>query len=417
MTTLRPRQRAAGQGELVASAQVRRTLFWSAAGALGYTYLLFPLVLLLRAALRPKPHASGEDTPTVTIVIAAHNEAASIRAKLLNLLSLDYPAGRLEIVIASDGSDDGTDEIVRSFEERGVRLLSLPRVGKAAALNAAVAAAAGEVLVFSDANSMYAPDAVRALVRPLADPGVGGVAGDQRYTADPAAAAVASGEQRYWDLDRALKEAESRAGNVISATGAIYAVRRTLFRPVPPGVTDDFYTSTGVIEQGYRLVFTRDAVAYEPVARTGDIEFGRKVRVMTRGLRGVFLRRGLLDPRRQGFYAIQLLTHKLLRRVMVFPLAVTAVTSPLLWPRGRLYRLATIAQGTLYGLGGAGFLLADKPLGRRRVFFLPTFFCFVNVAAATAAWNLIRGRRIDRWEPRRSSEVAPPADLEGLPRR
>ncbi|MGH3452345.1 MAG: glycosyltransferase family 2 protein [Haloechinothrix sp.] len=401
----------------MASAQVRRTLFWSAAGALGYTYVLFPLLLLLRAALRPRPHAAGEVTPAVTIVIAAHNEAAGISAKLGNLLSLDYPDERLEIVIASDGSEDGTDEIVRSFEERGVRLLSLPRVGKAAALNAAVATATGEILVFSDANSIYAPKALRALVRPFAAPPVGGVAGDQRYVSEQAAAAVASGEQRYWDLDRLLKSAESRAGNVISATGAIYAVRRSLFRPVPAGVTDDFFTSTGVIEQGRRLVFARDAVAYEPVAKTGDVEFGRKVRVMTRGLRGVFLRRALLDPRRHGFYAVQLLTHKLLRRVMVFPLAVTAVTSPLLWPRGRLYRAATMAQGALYGLGGAGFLLAEKPLGRRKVFSLPMFFCFVNVAAVMAAWNLIRGRRIDRWEPRRSSEAASPVGLEATPRR
>jgi cellulose synthase/poly-beta-1,6-N-acetylglucosamine synthase-like glycosyltransferase len=340
-------------------------------------------------------------------VISAHNEAASIGAKLENLLSLDYPDDRLEVVIASDGSDDGTDELVRGYAERGVRLLSLARVGKAAALNAAVAEAGGEILVFSDANSIYAPDALRALVRPFADRSIGGVAGDQRYLARDGADAIASGEQRYWDLDRLLKAAESRAGSTISATGAIYAVRRSLFRAVPSGVTDDFFTSTGAIAQGYRLVFAADAVAYEPVAKTSEVEWGRKVRVMTRGLRGVLVRRELLDSRRHGFYAVQLLTHKLLRRTMIFPLALAAGTSPLLWHRGRIYRAATLAQATLYGLAAGGMLLRGRPLGRRKVFMLPAFFCFVNAASFGAVWNVVRGRRIDRWEPQRPLDTDP----------
>jgi cellulose synthase/poly-beta-1,6-N-acetylglucosamine synthase-like glycosyltransferase len=393
---------------------VRRLFFWSAAGLLAYTYVLFPLLVLLRAALRPRPYESREITPTVTLVISAHNEAASIGAKLENLLSLDYPDDRLEVVIASDGSDDGTDELVRGYAERGVRLVSLPRVGKAAALNAAVAEAGGEVLVFSDANSIYASDALRTLVKPFADPAVGGVAGDQQYLSRDDADAIAAGEQRYWDLDRLLKAAESRAGSTISATGAIYAVRRSLFRSVPPGVTDDFFTSTEAIAQGYRLVFAADAVAYEPVAKTGEVEWGRKVRVMTRGLRAVLMRRELLDPRRHGFYAVQLLTHKLLRRTMVFPLALAAMSSPLLWRRGRIYRAATLAQAAVYGLGAGGLLLRDRPLGRRKAFMLPAFFCFVNAASLRAAWNVVRGHRIDRWEPQR-----PPAaereDAQSLP--
>lgn len=385
---------------------MRRILFWLGAGTLAYTYVLFPLLLLVRAAVRPRPHRVGEVTPAVTMVIAAHNEAASIGAKIENLLSLDYPEDRLEVVVASDGSDDGTADIVKGYAERGVRLLSLGRVGKAEALNAAVAAAGGEILVFSDANSIYAPDALRALVRPFADSAVGGVAGDQRYLAGDGADGIAAGEQRYWDLDRALKQAESLAGNTISATGAIYAVRRSLFSPVAPAVTDDFYVSTGVIAQGYRLVFAADAAAYEPVATTGDLEWQRKVRVMTRGLRGVLLRRELLDPTRHGFYSIQLLTHKLLRRTMVFPLALTAVTAPLLWRRGPVYRAATVAQASLYALGAAGLLLAGTRVGRHKAFALPAYFCFVNLASLQAVRNVVRGRRIERWSPRRDPEPA-----------
>jgi hypothetical protein len=181
-------------------------------------------------------------------------------------------------------------------------------------------------------------------------------------------------------------------------------------------VTDDFFTSTGAIAQGYRLVFAADAVAYEPVAQTSEVEWGRKVRVMTRGLRGVLMRRELLDARRHGFYAVQLLTHKLLRRTMVFPLAVVAGTSPLLWRRGRVYRAATLAQAAVYGLGAGGMLLRDRPLGRRKAFMLPAYFCFVNAASLRAVWNVVRGRRIDLWEPQRPTAAAPGDTEAALPR-
>ena len=282
---------------------VARSVFWGAGATIVATYAVFPVGLLVRGALMRRPVRSAAIEPSVSIIIAARNEAADIGRRLENLAALDYPRDRLEVVIASDGSEDATAAIVARWAERGVRLLDLPRVGKADALNAAVAASTGEILVFSDANSMFAPDAVRALVRRFADPEVGGVAGDQRYEAAATGDALAEGERGYWDLDRLLKIAESRAGNVVSATGAIYAIRRSLFRPVATGVTDDFYTSVQVVAQGRRLVFARDAVAFEPPAKSGGDEFGRKVRIMTRGLRGTILMRELLDPRRHGFYA------------------------------------------------------------------------------------------------------------------
>jgi cellulose synthase/poly-beta-1,6-N-acetylglucosamine synthase-like glycosyltransferase len=383
---------------------MRRLLFWGSAALVAYTYAGFPLLVLARARLRPRPVKGAEWTPSLSLVIAARNEAGVISQKLDNILGLDYPQERLQVVVASDGSEDGTDDIVRDYEEHGVTLVSLPRVGKAAALNAALAVATGEIVVFSDANSIYAPDALQALVRPFADPEVGGAAGDQRYVTAGAADAAASGELRYWSFDRILKEAESRGGNVISATGAIYAVRRSLIGAVPEGVTDDFTTSTGVIAKGRRLVFVLDAVAFEPVAPRAGLEFDRKVRVMTRGLRGVLLRRELLDPRRHGFYALQLVSHKVLRRVMVLPLLVLAASSPLLWRRSRLYRLATAGQALLYGAGVTGLLLADKPLARRRPFGLAAFFVFVNAASLRAIWNVARGNRIDRWEPAREND-------------
>ena len=379
-----------------------RSVFWFAAFSVVYTYVLFPVIVLLRGLLRRRPYRAADITPPVSIIIAAHNEVQGIGAKLENLLALDYPADCLEVVIASDGSDDGTNDIVARYADRGVRLLSLPRVGKAPALNSAVAASGGEILVFSDANSIYARDAVRAIVRPFADPDVGGVAGDQRYLARTDSEGTAEGERQYWNFDRLLKRAESSAGNTVSATGAIYAIRRSLFQTIPAGVTDDFITSTAVIAQGRRLVFADDAVAYEPLASSTGVEFGRKVRVITRGLRGVVLRRELLDPTRHGFYAVQLLSHKVLRRLVVVPLVLLAAAAPLLWRQGPIYRLAATGQGVVYGFGAAGIILRGTPVGRSKLFAIPAFFCLVNAAAMVALVNLLRGHRIELWQPQRT---------------
>jgi cellulose synthase/poly-beta-1,6-N-acetylglucosamine synthase-like glycosyltransferase len=385
-------------------------LFWLATALVAYTYVGFPLLVLTRARLRPRPHRTADITPAVSVIIAAHDEAASIRARVDNLLALDYPHDRLEVVIASDGSTDATVTEARRRGDPRVRVLDLPRTGKATALNSAVGASTGEIIVFSDANTSYAPDAVRLLVRSFADPEVGGVAGNQVYLkasagvgpADPGAAtAIGVGERTYWDFDRLVKDAESLGGSVISATGAMYAIRRELFVAVPDGVTDDFTTSTRVIAAGRRLVFEPAAVAFEPVAGSSSREYGRKVRIMTRGLRGVAVARRLLDPRRYGFYALQLLTHKVLRRLMAIPLLVIFVTSLFLWDAGWIYRIALVGQSAVYGLALIGSVLRDRPAGRRPWFAIPAFFLLVNVASLHAAWNLVSGRRIDRWQPAR----------------
>ncbi|MDX1415150.1 MAG: glycosyltransferase family 2 protein [Candidatus Promineifilaceae bacterium] len=379
---------------------IRLLLFWSSIGLILYSYFLFPFLTFLRGKFRQQPYRSQDITPKVSMIIAAYNEAEGIGAKLDNILSLDYPQECLEVVVASDGSNDGTDEIVRGYAAQRVRLLSLPRQGKAPALNSAVAASTGEILVFSDANSMYAPDAIRAIVRPFADPEVGGVAGNQVYLEEEQKDAT-SGEKSYWMFDRKLKQSQSQAGNAISATGAIYAIRRSLFQTVPDGVTDDFVTSTRVILQGYRLVFAPDAIAYEPIAKSSSRELGRKERVITRGLRSVWTNRALLNPLRYGYYSVQVFSHKILRRLAVFPLIALFLVSPLLWWRGSIYRLAALAQFMFYGFALIGALFDDTRIGRQKQFALPFFFCLVNLASLRAALNIMRGQRIDRWETRR----------------
>jgi cellulose synthase/poly-beta-1,6-N-acetylglucosamine synthase-like glycosyltransferase len=382
-------------------------LFWSATALIVYTYIVFPAIVFLRGRLRKQPYQTAEITPRVSLIIAAHNEERGIGAKLDNVLALDYPPEQLEVIIASDGSNDSTNAIVRRYADYGVRLLALPRQGKAPALNTAVAASTGEILVFSDANSMYAPDAIRALARPFADAKVGGVAGNQVYLPKNADSASSSdGEHSYWSFDRKMKQSQSSAGNAISATGAIYAIRRALFQGVPTGVTDDFATSTSVIAQGYRLVFAPDAIAYEPAAKSSGVEFGRKTRVITRGLRGVLVRRELLNPARYGFYALQLFSHKVLRRLVVFPLLALALVSPLLWARSWIYKLATLGQALFYGFALVGWLFGGTKLGRKKIFSLPFFFCMVNAASLVAALNVLRGKRIDFWEPQREDTTS-----------
>jgi cellulose synthase/poly-beta-1,6-N-acetylglucosamine synthase-like glycosyltransferase len=381
-------------------------LFWIAVAVILFTYVFFPALVFVRGRLVRKPFKTAEITPPMTMVIAAHNEEANIAAKLDNILSLDYPRDQLDVIIASDGSNDRTNEIVRGYAARNVTLLALPRQGKAPALDAAVAVAHGDILVFSDANSMYSPGSLRALARPFADAEVGGVAGNQVYLAKRSEGLSGDGEKSYWSFDRKLKQSQSKSGNAISATGAIYAIRRSLFRGVPVGVTDDFATSTDVIAQGKRLVFAPDAIAYEPVAGTGGLEFGRKVRVITRGLRGVLVvRRELLNPFRYGFYAFQLFSHKVLRRLVVFPLLLLLLVSPLLWNAGPLYQVATVLQFAFYLCGLLGLVLRNTPLGRFKLFTIPFFFCMVNTASLIAAINLIRGHRIDFWEPKREGHA------------
>lgn len=386
--------------------------FWGSVAVIAQTYLVFPAVVVARARWRPRPHDAGPVRPSLTVVVAAHDEGGVIAAKVRSVLACDYPADRLEVVVASDGS---TDDTVREADvgDPRVRVLDLPRTGKAGALNAALAQTRSDVVVFTDANSAFAATTLTELVRPFADDAVGGVAGDQRYGAPEAGeGATAEGERRYWDLDRRLKAAESIGGNVIGATGALYAVRRELVDVVPDGVTDDFTTSTGVIARGRRLVFAPDAAVYEAVAGSADAEFRRKVRVMTRGLQAVRHRRELLDPRAHGFYAYQLVNHKVLRRLMAGPLTVLLLASAAGARRRPLARLALAGQLALYVPGGVGLAFPRSRLGRSRVAGLAGYFCLVNAAGAVAAWNVLTGRRIDRWTPDRAvaTPLVDPAD-------
>jgi glycosyl transferase family 2 len=382
----------------------KRAVFWGSVGVLAYAYAGFPLLVAARALVRNRPITAGDGLPSVTAVIPAHNETGIIEEKLENTLSVGYPPEKLEIIVASDGSDDGTNDVVRAHPA-GVRLLELPRVGKNAALNEAAAAARGEILVFTDADAKMTEHALHYLVAPFADPEVGGVAGERRHGDVSRPASRAAGSRRLF------RELLSRSGSMTSAEGQIYAVRRALVQPVPPNVPDDFWISTQVVAAGSRLVYEPRAATYPFVGATRVHDpFERKVRMTGPTLRALWLARGLLNPRAYGFYGLQLFSHKLLRRLVFVPVVGLAVTAPALSSRGRFYRLAALAQAGLHGAALAGLLLRGTRLGRLKALKAALAFDLGNAAAAVALAQQLRGRRPrdDMWAPQRVRQDAPP---------
>lgn len=377
-------------------------VFWAAAGALLYAYAGFVVLVAAAGLVLRRRVAKAAITPPVTLIIAAYNEGAVIGERLDNALTLDYPADRLEIIVASDGSTDATNDIVARYATRGVRLLPLPRQGKIRALNAAVRQASGDVLVFSDANIMCGANAIRALVANFADPTVGGVAGRTAYQLEAKTESSGHGERLYWEYDTRIKELETWTGSVVSAHGGLYAVRRTLYQPLTDlSVGDDFAISTAVVEQGHRLVFEHEAWGTEFTAREARGEFRRRVRLMVQGLRGVILRWRLLNPLRYGFYSVVLVSHKVVRRLAPVFLLLLAAASAWLAPRSAFFLSVAAAQLAFYALALVGYRLRSARVGRLKVVYVPFYYCMANVACALALLQVLRGRRIELWQTER----------------
>lgn len=374
-------------------------IFWSAVGLIFYTYVGFPLLLAVRAWLFPKAIQKGDITPKVSLIIAAYNEEDVIEKKIQNILALDYPAEQLEFIVASDGSSDKTVALARPYaDQEKIKLLDLPRGGKNQTLNSAIPHATGDILVFSDADAMLKPDALKRLIAPFNDPKVGGVGGDFRYVKD---GDDGEGEMSYWNIDRLFKTWQSQAGSMTSATGQIFAIRRELFREVPLDTTDDFYISSQVPSAHLRLVFEPTAIATGKVTKSSK-EFRRKNRIAVRGLTGIRHMKHMLNPFNYGFYAIQLLSHKILRRLVALPLLIILIITPMLWNFGLFYRAALMLQLAFHGLALTGYLLRNHPIGKFKLFSLPLFFNMVNLAMLIAVIHIARGKKFTVWTPQRT---------------
>ena len=377
-------------------------VFWLGAAALFYTYVGYPLLLLAVSTLRPRPVRKAEHTPSVTVIITAYNEERDLAAKLENTLALDNPKEKVEIIVASDCSADRTDDIARSCAARGVRLhRQQVRRGKTAAQNAAVELARGEVLLFSDATTMYEPDVLRVMARSFADPSVGCVAGRLVYV-DPAASGVGRGARSYWGYETFLKTHESRACSLIGASGCLYAVRRSAYVPLYEEACSDFIIATKMVEQGLRAVFEPEAVSTETTNSRSDRELRMRVRVIAQTYTDLWRHRAMLNPLRAGFYAVQLLSHKVMRYAVPVFLAAVFASSAVLAPRSWFYAAAFAAQALFYSAAGASFLLERAGL-RVRLLALPQYFVLANLAAVLAFFKFLRGERYARWEPIREA--------------
>ncbi len=367
-------------------------LFWLATGLVLYTFLGYPLLVELLARVRPRPNVTADIEPPVTLVIPAYNEQSVIAAKIENSLALDYPTGRLTILVVDDGSDDDTALVAGKYA--AVQVVRQPeRRGKAAAVNRAMPLVTGEIVLFSDANAMFAPGALRAVIRHFADPAVGGVAGEKRVQG--------GGEGLYWRYESFLKARDSRVSSVMGATGEIFAVRRRAFRPVQEdSIIEDFMMSMGLVAEGWRVIYEPAAVAYEPPTPSLAGDWDRRTRIAAGGFQSLARLPEMLDPRR-GLVAWQYLSHRALRwAVTPFLLPALLILNLLLWPK-RLYRPLLLGQAFFYALG----LLGYRDARRGRAAGLPYaifYFLMANMAAIAGFLRYLRGRQPVTWRKVRS---------------
>jgi len=365
-------------------------IFWGAALLIAYTYVGYAGWLWLRARLKPWPVLRSPQEPYVSIVMVVRNEEQWLENKLQNLLELNYPRERYQIVVVSDGSTDRTDAILhqRAGDSRiQVLMNQLPR-GKACGLNDAISLASGEIIVFSDARQKIEPGAIRLLMESFADPAVGCVSGELML-GDPESGEAAEGMGLYWRIEKRVRELEAASGSVVGATGALYAVRQELLTPLFAGtILDDVYIPMHVVKQGKRVVFEPRARVWDSPDLGSEREFSRKVRTLGGNYQLLQMAPWLLSS--QNPIRFEFVSHKLLRLAVPFALAAVFVTSTLL--HGSTYRVALFLQLAFYLLSLlAALQLGLGPLGRAAN--AASIFVILNTAAVVAFANFMMGRK------------------------
>ena len=367
-----------------------RGLFWASAGIIAYVYVGYMAWLWLRARLRPRPVQRGCYVSSVSIVMVVRNEEGVLARKIQNLLALDYPSELTEFIIVSDGSTDATDEILNQYiQHPRVRLiLSDPPRGKAACLNDGIRAAMGDIVVFTDARQEIEKNALQVLLENFADSSVGCVSGEFML-GTAASGERAAGMGLYWQIEKSVRELESRSGSVVGATGALYAARRELLTSVPQGtILDDVYLPMMVAKQGKRVVFDGRARAWDAPSLGRHREFARKVRTLSGNYQLVQLAPWLLtksNPLRFEFFS-----HKLMR--LIIPLALAAALVSSIFCHGVIYQFAMWAQLAFYALGALS--LVELKMGALGRFTDPAAtFLVLNAAASLAFLHFITGRR------------------------
>ena len=371
-------------------------MFWICAAWVGYAFVGYPLVAALLAAAGRRSVARAEIQPRVTVVIPAYNEADCIEATVRNKLAQSYPAELLDILVVSDASEDGTDEIVNAIGDPRVRLIRQePRRGKTAGLNMAVAEAEGEIIVFSDANSLYESNAIERLVNNFADPRVGYVTGKMLYQ-NRDGSLVGDGCTGYMRYENALRAWESDIGSVVGVDGGVDAVRRSLYQPMRPDQIPDFVLPLSVVANNYRVVYEPEAVLREDALTEGGAEFRMRVRVTLRSLWALRDMRRLFNPFRYGLFAFQIFSHKLLRYTAFLPLLALMPLNIALVQEGPVYAARTRGASLVLSARGGRW----SRILRSRICALPWYFVLVNAASGVAFSRFLRGHKQVLWQPR-----------------
>jgi cellulose synthase/poly-beta-1,6-N-acetylglucosamine synthase-like glycosyltransferase len=369
--------------------------FWVGLLLIGWTYVGYLLFLKLVSVVRPQTVVKEDITPPVTMVVTAHNEAVHIEKKIENCLAVDYPRDKLEIIIVSDASDDGTDDIVKSFADRCVQLLRIPEHrGKHFGQGRGIEMAANEIIVLSDATTFLKADAVRKIVRSYADPKIGVVSGEDVI---PETEHGPSGEGAYVRYEMKLRSLEAAAGSLVGVSGCFFSVRKKLAETWVDDMSSDFYMPIVAYLKGYRTVPEPEAICYYQVLGDPAKEFRRKVRTVLHGLEVLFMFKQILNPCRYGFYSLQMASHKLLRWLVPFFLLIVLIANGALVNDGLFYRLTLLGQFILYGMAILAYAVPE--LQEIAPFRIPLFFCIVNLSIVGGWYQYFRGEKQVVWTP------------------
>ena len=363
-----------------------RDAFWLSVALIAFTYIGYPMLLSVVARWRPEPVRKAEILPTISIVTAARNEGTRLRQKLENLRRLDYPRHLVQVVVVSDGSHDETEDVLQQYGAEVTSVILRESVGKALALNTAVAVATGDILVFVDVRQIVDPDAVRELIANFADVRVGAVSGELLLS-DPSAVGASDAVGLYWKIEKAVRRLESRSGSVVGVTGALYAIRRSLFTELPPKlILDDVLVPMRIARMGWRVIFEPKAIARDLIFTERGKEFSRKVRTLTGNYQLFQVAPWLLTT--SNPLLLRFMSHKMLRLAVPLFLAVTLASSWL--AGGPFFRGVFWIQVAFYLAALFGYSVPKSK--RFRVVAVATTFVMLNAAATVALYNFLSGK-------------------------
>jgi biofilm PGA synthesis N-glycosyltransferase PgaC len=361
--------------------------FWTALGITVYTYIGYPIWIYLRSRLYPVPWRQEEIEPTVSVIMAVHNGAELLAKKIDHLLELDYPQDRIEIIIVSDGSTDRTNRILETTHHPRVKpIICEEHRGKAAALNAGIQSAKGQILLFVDTRPWLEPNALRNLISNFADPKVGCAGGNLVPVDDDQGVSMKAVSDLYWRMEQWIRNREAEVDSAIGVVGAFYAIRRELVMTLPEGIIlDDLFQSLNVIRQGYRCVLDSRALVFDTWPKQSRNEFSRKVRTLAGNFQLLQMAPWILS--RQNRLRFELISHKLLRLLIPVLLVIMLLTSAVLATRSSFFEVVLIAQGGMYILallgGGRSIPVLKRIAGPANA------FCMLNAAVIVGFYKLL----------------------------